>query len=239
MGVLEQVMQMRTQGVADTDIVSQLQEEGFAPKSIYDALNQANIKSAVGNGIGDMEQPSQYNEEEIPSPQGQGAPGYPTTQNYEDVYTPQPGGQTEYGSQYGQGEYQEFYQNGGSYEGAGTSADTMVEIAQQVFSEKIRKVQQQLEDLNEFKTLYQTKADSINERLKRIETSIDQLQAAILEKVGAYGSGIESVKKELSMMQDSFGKVMGAATARHHESQQARHPAHHASPKRHSGKKRR
>src|SRR3989344_4397433 len=37
---------------------------------------------------------------------------------------------------------------------------------------------------------------------------IYRLQISVLEKVGSYGQGIESIKKEMSMMQDSFGKMV-------------------------------
>ena len=43
--------------------------------------------------------------------------------------------------------------------------------------------------------------------MKRIESIIDKLQSSILEKVGSYGSNLDSIKKEMSMMQDSFGRI--------------------------------
>jgi len=46
----------------DQEIISQLQEQGMSPKIINDALNQANIKTAVGTEIEEM---SQYNTEMI------------------------------------------------------------------------------------------------------------------------------------------------------------------------------
>jgi len=237
MGVLEQVMQMRNQGIPDQDIVSQLQEQGMNPRTINDALNQANIKSAVG-GMEDIGAQMEYSEG-VPIPQNQEGQGYQqSSQEYnDDFYTPQEGYSQAQAQQYSPGApssgYQEFYpQEQGNYGASGTDADTMVEIAQQVFSEKIKKIAQQLEDLNEFKTLYQTKTDSIYERLKRIESIMDRLQSAILEKVGSYGEGIETVKKELSMMQDSYGKIMGAVAEKHHApSSQTHHIVHHkASP---------
>lgn len=241
MGVLEQVIQMRESGMPDQDISSQLQEQGVSPKAINDALNQANIKSAVGNGTEDM---VSGNEEYIPTPQGKGVYQPQTQQEYaEEVYSPQPmGTRTE------EYIYQEPYQGGGqSY--AGTDADTMIEISQQVFSEKIRKIQQQIDDMSEFRTIYQTKTDGIYERLKKIESTIDRLQSAILEKVGSYGQGIESVKKELSMMQDTYGKIVDAISDKHHHQsasqehhittrhQQTEHKVHHTVSKKHHKKK--
>src|SRR3972149_1942904 len=252
MGVLEQIMQMRNQGISDQEIVSQLEEQGINPRMINDALNQANIKSAVG-GIGDVGAQMEYSEG-VPLPQGGQEQGYQAkSEEYaDDFYTPQEGYSQAQAQQYAPGSssgsgYQEIYPQEQGY--AGTDADTMVEIAQQVCSEKIKKIQQQLEGMNEFRTLYQKKTDSISERLRRIESIIDRLQSTILEKVGSYGEGIESVKKELSMMQDTYGKIVGAVAERHHapssqthhivhhKAGPVQHPAHHAASKKHHRKK--
>ena len=123
--------------------------------------------------------------------------------------------------------YQEPYQGKQGY--TETNADTMIEIAQQVFNEKIKKIQQQVDEFNEFKAIYQTRTDSIYERLKKIESIIDRLQSAILEKVGSYGQGIESVKKELSMLEDTYGKVVDTIAEKHHQH-------HHSSASRSAGR---
>ena len=55
MGTLEQVMQLKNQGMADAQIIGALQQQGISPKEINDAISQAQIKSAVGS----PEQPQQ------------------------------------------------------------------------------------------------------------------------------------------------------------------------------------
>lgn len=234
MGVLEQVIQMREQGMPDQDIVSQLQEQGLNPRSINDALNQANIKSAVGGGTNeDMEQ-MQYAAEDIPTPEG--LPKYPgNNQEYaEDIYVPQVQTQPKQYSYQGAETYN-YPAEGGEQYYSGTDADTMVELAQQVFTEKIKKIQHQLDSLNEFRAIYQTRVDGIYERLKRVESIMDRLQTAILEKIGSYGSGIEAVKKELSMVQDSYAKIAEAVVEKHHTPHHESHPTtHSASAVRHT-----
>ncbi len=114
--------------------------------------------------------------------------------------------------QYSPQEYpSEEYPGSGEYDYSSQSAgdiDTIIEVAERVFFEKIKPLQKQLEGLNELKALTQTKVDSISDRLKKIEYSIDRLQAEILERVGSYGGGLDSIKKEMGMMQDSFGKIV-------------------------------
>jgi hypothetical protein len=137
----------------------------------------------------------EISEEYVPSPQGESYEGQ-DHQYQEAQYQPE--------------QYQEYYpQQEYEYSEAGMrDTDTLIEIAEQVFSEKIKPLQKQIEDLNEFKILAQTKIENISDRLKRIELNIDKLQAEILEKVGSYGRGLEGVKKEMGMVQESFGKIV-------------------------------
>ena len=118
--------------------------------------------------------------------------------------------QTEYNEEYypQEGYDQDYYSEG-------DETDTIIEISEQVFSEKIRKIQKQMGELNEFKTLAETKLNNATTRLKRIENSIDKLQIAILEKIGSYGTGLDSIKKEMSMMQDSFSKTLPILASKH------------------------
>ncbi len=139
------------------------------------------------------------NEEEyVPQPQGELYPSQDQQQYPQDQYQPE-----QYIPQ-GYAPQQEY-----GYPTSGISdTDTIIEITEQVFSEKIKTIQKQVEDLTEFKVLAQTKIDNISDRLKRIELNIDRLQAEILEKVGSYGRGLEGIKKEMGMMQQSFGKIV-------------------------------
>ena len=149
-------------------------------------------------------------EEYVPQPQGEFYPGqdqqqypqeqYPQEQYQSEQYMPQQG-------------YMPQQEEGYSTSGIGDT-DTIIEITEQVFSEKIKTIQKQVEDLNEFKVLAQTKIDNISDRLKRIELTIDRLQAEILEKVGSYGRGLEGIKKEMGMMQQSFGKIVNTVVSK-------------------------
>lgn len=139
----------------------------------------------------------EISEEYVPSPQGE---NYPEQGQYQEAqYSPE-----QYQDYYPQQEYE----YGESAAGGISDTDTLIEIAEQVFFEKIKPLQKQIDDLNEFKVLAQTKIESISDRLKRIELNIDRLQAEILEKVGSYGRGLEGVKREMGMVQESFGKIV-------------------------------
>ncbi len=188
MGVLDQVMQLKSQGMNDEEIVGNLQQQGISPKEINDAMNQAQIKNAVYAEDQSYEAPSPISEAGAEEPQYA-----PQTQDMSQGYE----------QQAGQGYYQEAYPQAQQ----AMDSDTIIEIANQVFLEKTKKIEKTIDELNEFKTLGQVKIDSIDERLKRIEKIIDTIQIKILEKIGSYGEELKTTQKEMSMMQDAFRKT--------------------------------
>ena len=208
MGVLDQVMQLKNQGYSEQDIKDNLQQQGISPKQITDAINQAKIKNAV----------SSQNPEADDNPPTPGTPPGPPassaagTQGEQGYYTPQT--QPMQATETMQPAYQqapaEYYEETAYAPTASTGidSDTIIEIANQVFSEKIRKTEKRLEELEELKTIAKVKVNNLDERLKRIEKMIDTLQVQILEKVGSYGRELQSTKKEVSMLEDTIGKTI-------------------------------
>lgn len=95
--------------------------------------------------------------------------------------------------------------------------DSIIEISEQVFAEKMKPLMKQITELSEIKTLLMTKMANIEERLRRMEKVFDQMQISIIEKVGNYGKGLDLLKKELEMVEDSFSKVVDKATDKTHK----------------------
>jgi len=228
MGTSDEVVSLRSQGVSDSSIVDSLRSKGISPKEISDAMSQAQIKSAVGGVEPGMESSivdtAGSLESAAPVLNTEYSGGSVDQGSYSEVPSQDLGNQTnnsydagnsqmapmvndysapQAGASSGEEYYQEDY---GGYGGGDT--DTIIEVAEQVFSEKSKKMKKQLSESNEFKTLATSKIEDISNRLKRIESSMDKLQYAILDKVGEYGNGLNSIKKEMSMMQDSFKKVV-------------------------------
>jgi hypothetical protein len=201
MGVLEQITQMKSQGVSENEIVKQLQEQGVSPKIINDSFNQAQIKNAVSN-----ENPEAQNFEGLQT-QSQQMPEETYTTQTQDISE-----QETYSPQTQQEEQYQGYPQEESYEYSQTGVDTntIIEISEQVFFEKIQKIQKNVEDLSEFKILAESRIENVSERIKKIETILDKMQIAILDKIGSYGSNLEGIKKEMTMMQDSFGKIVNS-----------------------------
>ncbi len=217
MGVLEQVSQMKKQNVPEQEIVSRLKEQRVPPKQINDALNQLQIKEAVYDSQEQAPAPIPIPEEQtseetyVPKTQEMEQEQYAPQEEYasqpQEEYVPQP--QEEYAPPQ-QVYQQEPYQG---YMPETQNTDTIIEISEQVFTEKIKKIEKHIDKLTDTQILLQTQTEHSTERLKRIEAMIDKLQIAILEKIGSYGKNLESIKKEMSMVEDSFSKIIPHARA--------------------------
>lgn len=203
MGALEQITQLRNQGLSDENIMQNLQSGGFSSNEINDAFSQAQIKQAVADDAPGPNSGEGNNQQNIipgqqPTPQQNEMYQQQEPQAQEEMYYPQP-----------QDNLQGVYQDQGDYYSPGSvDTSTVIEIAEQVFLEKIQNLQKQVDDSTEFRTLATSKIENLSERLKKIEKIIDDLQISILQKVSSYGGNLESVKKEMSMMQDSFRKMV-------------------------------
>lgn len=198
MGVLDQVIQLKNQGATEDQIAQMLTNQGIPPKQIYDAINQSKIKNAINKDMEDGMQPSITEQGVIPLEQLEQGYG----QTYQDQsYQEQP--MQNYAPQ-----YQEMSPQAGYDPNSGGDSNLMIELAEQVFSEKIKKIQKQMDEINELKTIMQVKVDNMEQSVKRIENTLDKLQLAILDKVGSYGQNLESIKKEMNMMQETFSKTL-------------------------------
>lgn len=214
MGLLDQVTNMQRQGIPNDQIINELASQGVPPQEILNALNQSEIKSAVTGRAND------YGEDMQPSIMPSGEVSMQPPRNYDQEQTyqpPQEYAQETYAPQQAYAPQQEQYYSPSSggyseYAQTGGNGDMMMEVADQVFSEKIKKIQKVIETTSEATILLQNKFENLSDRLKKIENMIDKLQIAILEKVGSYGTNLNEIKKEMSMMQDSFSKMISSST---------------------------
>jgi len=236
MPVIEQIKQMQQQGLGTKEITRVLQDQGFSPKEISEAIEQSRVKAAVSTDdsstegmeqsvmqsppqdITQINQPSppmqrpqtqemqqeqypQYNEQNY-SPDQQ----YPS-QQYQDQRGNQDQGQG-YGQEQNYGQDQGYNQD---YYGT-SDTGTITDIAEQIVSEKVEKIDKKISELNKFKAEIEGRTSNINERLRRIETIIDRLQATILGKIGEYGQNISDLKDEMITTQESFSKILNPLT---------------------------
>jgi len=90
--------------------------------------------------------------------------------------------------------------------------ETINDIAEQIVEEKTNTFKKQITDFVRFKDELSLEVNKINERLLRIENTFNQLQIAILGKIGDYGKDIQNIAKEMHDTQDSFSKIINPLT---------------------------
>jgi hypothetical protein len=212
MSTLEKVMQMKQTGAPEQEIIQSLKQQGISPKEINEALSQSTIKSALTNQdagtteTNDTMQPSIMQQQpEEPAPQqeyeNQIPSSYkPSTQPY-DEQVPAP-------DQYAtQEQYYPEYQPQQQID-----IQTVNDIAEQIAEEKTNKLKKEILTITRFKEETSSEVKRIDERLKKIESTIDSLQAAILRKIGDYGEDIKNISREMHETQNSFSKILNPLT---------------------------
>ncbi len=196
---------------------SSFQQNQDNPYSQTREVGQGQMQASVMDQPNEQQsfQPPSPEEAEQPQQQNQGYQ-YPSTypqvpqqpqQPQQKPSYPQP--TQEYSDPYQQQQYYEPYQNyGQSYAGYGANTETINEIATQVVSENISKINSTLSSLKEFKTLMDSRVEKIDQRLQKIESVIDTLQASLIRKSMNQEENIHDIKSEMKMMQQGFSKAL-------------------------------
>ncbi len=226
MTTLDRVISMQKQGLPETQIITQLQNEGFNPQEINESLNQAKIKNAISPSEQPIQTPTapeiqsfQAPPPETYPPQARGMQqsimqsSPPTTQRSPselqvpspELYPPQEQQpQEEYYTQTPQAySPQDYYAPQNTLD-----TETISEIAEQVVIEKLDEFKKKTGDLVSFKTSIKTQVTDIDERLKRIENSIEKLQQAIIGKIGEFGESNAIIHQDLDNLHGTVAKLM-------------------------------
>ena len=214
MAALERVMQMRQRGIPESQIAQSLREEGFSPREINESLSQSKIKSALVENpeyetFGSM-QPPQLPEprsaREIIPPAGMQPSIMPMSEEQQENSQPYYPEQTS--EQYAPVEYpQEQYQEYPEYSQS-TDIETMNDIAEQIVEEKTAKLRKQISTFARFKDEISIEIQSLIQRIEKLENNFNEIQMAVLRKIGEYGEDVKNISKEMRATQDTFSKIV-------------------------------
>jgi len=228
MATLDKVMDLKKQGISDAEISTQLQNDGISPSEINDSLNQAKIKNAISPSdqpeqqamqesimpnppnqtmIAEQQAPSQQMTQEIQPQATQQTPAAPQTPAPE-IYPPQQQYQEQPQDNYYQETPQAYSQQDYYAPQGAVDTETISEIAEQVITEKLNEFKKKIGDVPSFKTTTQDKITDIDERLTRIENSIENLQQSIIGKIGEFGESNAMVHKDLDNLHNTVSKLM-------------------------------
>lgn len=200
-GALDAITDLQKKGLTDAEIISQLRSMNYSSQEITDAINQIKIKSAVNEKEGMqpsiMESEAEEAEMPVPTPLKKkktkpiqaAQPQYPAYQQYS-------------------GYASEGYEQPQQPASAGADIETIEEIAEEIVSEKFSEIRDKISGILDLRENMETKINNLNDRLKRIESTIDGMQTALLGKVQEYSQDIRSLGSEMRAVEGAFGKIL-------------------------------
>jgi hypothetical protein len=217
--IFDIVMELQSKGLSDTQIISQLKNLGYTQQEISDAMNQAKAKAAVSQGEGaeQVMQPSilepEAAQEEFPVPKPSVTkktkkPAVKRSKAYTETKVMP---ETAYPYAY-QEQVMPSYGAPASQEATATGSigdiETIEEITEEIVAEKFSEIRNKITDMLDFKELIETKIQNLDDRVKRIESTLDKLQLALLSKVQEYSKDIKSLGSEVQALEGAFSKIL-------------------------------
>ena len=189
----EEAINLSKKGLKKDEINRKLEESGYNPRQINDALNQMDIKKSVLGKYPDndvshpgMESSVLNLEEEAPSP---------TDDNFD--YTQQ---RRERTSQIPQVTPQDY------------SADTE-ELIEAVIEEKWQEFMSRLGDMESWKIRTDDDLTSIKQEVIRLGKRFDNLQNSVVQKVGEYSQSIVDINTEIKALEKVFQNIIDPLTS--------------------------
>ena len=178
----EDVVRFRQQGLSNAQIVEALQRSGYKTHQIFDALNQAEL-GRTGEPI-------------------HGAPFFdePSQASQASQMRMPQAPQAQQEDQ----DSQEYAQDG--------SEEKIEEVVEAIIDEKWNELLKDINKIIEWKSAIEANMKSLEQRQQDLKQSFDQLQRALLSKIGDYDQNITNVGSELKALEKVFQKLLPAFT---------------------------
>jgi DNA-binding transcriptional MerR regulator len=185
MDLADAIAEMLKAGYSEEQIIDYLRQQGFSPKEVLDALNKLKLrKEEVMPSI--MEVPQ-------PSPPSQPSP--PLEAKTEKLIPQMP-----------------FAEEATIAQMPSYGLETIETLAEEIINEKFELMKRRIGDIEELKKNLEDKIKSLEEKVKRIEYNLDNINLLILKRHEEQHREIKQIGKEISMLEEAFGKVLKPLT---------------------------
>ncbi|MGB9749067.1 MAG: hypothetical protein ACP5H9_04005 [Candidatus Woesearchaeota archaeon] len=189
---INEVLQLRTQGLTNAQIIDVLQREGYNSDQIFDALSQADVKSSLQQSP-PLESFDVQNQMATENPQVFQQQLQQTQQSEED---------------YNYGEFSHYAQPSI----LDTETEKIEQIAEAIIDEKWNDLVESINKVIDWKNKVEARIVKIEQQLNDLKQLYAELQKGILEKVGEYDQHILDVGTEIKAMEEVFKKIMPSFT---------------------------
>lgn len=208
----DRVLELKRQGLTNSRIIDTLQREGVDMTQIFDAMNQAEMKTGVGMGPNKQQQiPSDM----IPP----GAKDFPGGNVQSIVQQPMDQGMDynngDYGNDYGSPQssdmgVQQGMQSGGDIGQIGL--ERIEELAEAIIDEKWNEIVKSINKIIDWKDRTETRILNIEQSLQQLNTQFDTLHKGVLGKIGEYDKNLTVIGSDIKAMEKVFSKVLPVMT---------------------------
>ena len=147
--------------------------------------------------------------------QNQGQQGYPQQQpQFNQGYSQQPQGfDPGYSPQQNFPPAQQFtpapqYQQPQSQEGYSQGDERIEEIAEAIIDEKWQELVKDVKKVIEWKNVMETRLDQMDQQVKDVKSSVDNMQKAIFGKISDYDKSLTNVGTEIKAMEKVFQQIL-------------------------------
>lgn len=206
----EEVINLRNQGRDNDEIISELSRRGFNDRQIYEAINQADIKSGVEGAVPPP----------MPAPLDDDTEGmYPsilTPGEGPEIPIPVPSPKAEAEEEGPPAEtpsMPKIRMPAQTLPSAAMDIESVQEIVESIIDERWQEVVASVGDITLWKSKMEDDVAAIKQEILRLEDRFSRLQASIIGKVDEYQKGISQVSSEMVALEKVFGKIMEPLTS--------------------------
>ena len=189
----------RSQGLSDSQIIQNMQNSGYTPQEIHDALSQADL-AAADQGLPSLDsqelsaQPPQLPPTQLQNPTS-------TNQNMQSQFQPPAQAQTMQISPLQEDPKVQGYQKE-------QVQDMVEEIAEAIIEEKWDDLLKDIGKIVDWKNKTETRLTSLEQKFSDLKDNFDELHKAIISKIGDYDQNILNVGAEIKAMEKVFQDVL-------------------------------
>src|SRR3989344_3111335 len=181
-------LKFRQQGMANPQIISQLESQGYNPQQIAESLNQLGIKSSIEKGSASQSmQPSLLDEDmPIPTP--------PQQESQQSV----PQSRIEYVPS--------------SMEFSNDQSDIQA-LIESIIEERMQKYSDNLTEFEIWKSRVNDDIISIKQEILRVSGRLDNMQQVVIGRVDEYSKSVGDVTSEIKALEKVFQNIVNPLTS--------------------------
>ncbi len=186
----DRVLDLKRKGLSNSQIIDTLQREGVDMTEIFDAMNQAEIKTGVGMGAN----PGMMAGEMLPEENKQ-FPG----NNIQSVV-----------QDYGQN--QDYAEVPNMPQGQVPGLERIEELAEAIIDEKWNEIVKSINKIIEWKDRTEARILKIEQQFVDMQKQFDTLHKGVLGKIGEYDRNVTAIGSDIKALEKVFQKVLPIMT---------------------------